>query len=253
MTASGHFPCGCLWSSGSPSGVKRDYLSLDGLDLELRTCQHGNTRSQVLSPIPARRLHQLLEISGHLGELPEETNPAAHVRALDLQRRQREIGTGILKTVEEMIVWETAALRRALAYPPVADPGYPPEDENRLRAPVGDTEHLCTRCERTVSEVRPRDGLCLNCVSTIADIAMWAVNYVTRRVIEDPNVGYYCGWGTEVFRRLCHAEAASSGRRFSEVEQHLRKCVAHLAWEGGRKETDLARLQACLDELERTT
>ena len=88
------YHCGCDWNLARVDGV----MALDGPALELRTCPHGYTLSAELSPIPGRRLHELLAISCGLGVRPEATNPVA-----ELQRRQRQVGDVILKTVEEMV------------------------------------------------------------------------------------------------------------------------------------------------------
>lgn len=46
-----------------------------------------------------------------------------------------------------------------------------------------------------------------------------AVRYALDRIQVDPDVRYYCGWGTEIFRRLCLAEAEHRGVPLEEVEK----------------------------------
>ncbi len=50
-----------------------------------------------------------------------------------------------------------------------------------------------------------------------------AIAYVLNRIQTDPDVGYYCGFGTEVFRLLCVAEAEITGKPAEEVEARRRR------------------------------
>lgn len=50
-----------------------------------------------------------------------------------------------------------------------------------------------------------------------------AVKYALNRAQTDADFGYQAGWGTEVFRRLCLAEAAHLGRPFEEIERERRR------------------------------
>lgn len=45
-----------------------------------------------------------------------------------------------------------------------------------------------------------------------------AVRYVLDRIQDSPNVGYYCGPGTQIFYELVQAEAAFTGLPLNEVE-----------------------------------
>ena len=49
-----------------------------------------------------------------------------------------------------------------------------------------------------------------------------ALRYMIRRIITDPNVHYYCGYGTEACRLLTLAVAEMEGLQHAEVEAELR-------------------------------
>lgn len=50
-----------------------------------------------------------------------------------------------------------------------------------------------------------------------------AIGYVLNRIQIDPNVGYYCGVGTQVFYLLCKAESELTGRPLADVEAARRR------------------------------
>ena len=49
-----------------------------------------------------------------------------------------------------------------------------------------------------------------------------AVGYMIRRIIQDPDVHYYCGYGTEAFRLLTLAVAEMQGKPRGDVETSVR-------------------------------
>lgn len=49
-----------------------------------------------------------------------------------------------------------------------------------------------------------------------------AAEYALDRIQTDPDVRYYCGWGTEMFHLLCVAEAAHLGLALETVEASRR-------------------------------
>jgi hypothetical protein len=49
-----------------------------------------------------------------------------------------------------------------------------------------------------------------------------AVSYTLDRIQADADLHYQAGWGTEVFRRLCVAEAAALGKPLEQVEKARR-------------------------------
>lgn len=51
------------------------------------------------------------------------------------------------------------------------------------------------------------------------DMMYLGIKYLLDRLQEDPDVMWYCGPGTETFRRLCMAEAAYLGCPLKEVEK----------------------------------
>lgn len=74
---------------------------------------------------------------------------------------------------------------------------------------IVDTDHLAVieRMLRTLEKARAEE------------LALDAVVYLLRRIGEDPDLGYYLGFGMESFRRLCLAWAAHTGRPLAEVEE----------------------------------
>lgn len=50
-----------------------------------------------------------------------------------------------------------------------------------------------------------------------------AVKHTLDQIQENPDVGYYCGWGTQIFYLLIRAEAAHLGKPLDEVEAERRK------------------------------
>ncbi len=72
-----------------------------------------------------------------------------------------------------------------------------------------------------------------------------AIKYIVRRIIEDPNVHYYCGYGTEVFHLVSLAAAEMQGRSPEEVEAEFRAAC------DGIGEPDVERLRRELVEVSR--
>lgn len=83
---------------------------------------------------------------------------------------------------------------------------------------------------------------------TEADVVRGAVSYLIHRIQTDPDVGYYLGWGTEAFRRLCLAQAALTGRLLDEVERDARRNLIPAHRE---QRPQVAILRERLEELER--
>lgn len=50
-----------------------------------------------------------------------------------------------------------------------------------------------------------------------------AVSHILDRIQSDPDVHYYCGFGTETFARLCRAEAAVTGEPEAVVRERRSK------------------------------
>lgn len=75
-----------------------------------------------------------------------------------------------------------------------------------------------------------------------------AVKYALDRGQTDPDFGYYCGPGTEVFHRLVVAEAAHLGQPLEEVEgQRGRSLIP----KHRRQEPEVELLRTKLQELQR--
>jgi hypothetical protein len=50
-----------------------------------------------------------------------------------------------------------------------------------------------------------------------------AVKYTLDQIQVNPDVRYYCGWGTQIFYLLIRAEAAHLGKPLAEIEAERRK------------------------------
>lgn len=50
-----------------------------------------------------------------------------------------------------------------------------------------------------------------------------AVKHTLDQIQENPDVRYYCGWGTQIFYLLIQAEAAHLGKPLAEIEAERRK------------------------------
>lgn len=74
-----------------------------------------------------------------------------------------------------------------------------------------------------------------------------AVKYVLDRVQTDPDVRYYCGWGTETFAKLCRAEAQHLGKPLAEVEKRR---MVDLQPVYRKREPEVVVLRHRLEELE---
>ena len=73
-----------------------------------------------------------------------------------------------------------------------------------------------------------------------------AIRYLLGRIQEDPNVHYYCGFGTQAFALLCKAESALTGKPLAEVEQQRRK---NLTPRHRQQEPDVELLRREIEEL----
>lgn len=76
----------------------------------------------------------------------------------------------------------------------------------------------------------------------MADLAYNAVEYIARRIQEDPDVGYYLGPLTEAHRRVCLVIAVHTGRPLAEVEGAIRY--------RGDRDGEAAMLRGRIRELE---
>lgn len=77
------------------------------------------------------------------------------------------------------------------------------------------------------------------------EVAANAIRYLLNRIQTDPDMYYYCGWGTESFYRLCQAEAAITGEALKVVEGRRRK---DLQPEHRKREPEVEVLRRMLDE-----
>lgn len=75
-----------------------------------------------------------------------------------------------------------------------------------------------------------------------------AIKYTLMRIQTDPNVGYYCGVGTQVFYLLCKAEAVLDGRELAQVETDRR---VNLIPAHRQQKPDVELLREDLEELRR--
>lgn len=73
-----------------------------------------------------------------------------------------------------------------------------------------------------------------------------AVKHTLDQIQENPDVHYYCGWGTQIFYLLIRAEAAHLGKPLDEVETERRKDRQPSY---RRREPEVLRLRDKLDEL----
>jgi len=78
------------------------------------------------------------------------------------------------------------------------------------------------------------------------DLLYAAVSHTLDQIQVNPDVHYYCGWGTQIFYLLVKAEAACLGKPLDEVEKERRKDrqPAHR-----RREAEVLRLRDQRDEL----
>lgn len=80
------------------------------------------------------------------------------------------------------------------------------------------------------------------------DAAEKAVLYLASRLQEDPNVGYYCGYGTQVFYLTAQAVAVLTGKPLPEVEKALREDRQPSY---RKQDPEVIRLRDQIDELRR--
>lgn len=73
-----------------------------------------------------------------------------------------------------------------------------------------------------------------------------AVKHTLDQIQENPDVHYYCGWGTQIFYLLIMAEAAHLGKPLDEVEAARRKDRQPSY---RRREPEVIRLREQRDEL----
>lgn len=73
-----------------------------------------------------------------------------------------------------------------------------------------------------------------------------AVKYMLDRIQDNPDVRYYCGFGTQMFYLLIRAEAAELGKPLAEVEVARRQDTQPSY---RRREAEVLRLRDQMDEL----
>jgi hypothetical protein len=73
-----------------------------------------------------------------------------------------------------------------------------------------------------------------------------AVKHTLDQIQENPDVHYYCGWGTQIFYLLIRAEAAHLGKPLEEIETERRKDRQPSY---RRRKPEVLRLRDKLDEL----
>lgn len=78
-------------------------------------------------------------------------------------------------------------------------------------------------------------------------LAKRGISYALERTQTDPDVRYYCGWGTEMFARLVDAEAAITGRDPEGVSEERR--IDHQP-DYRRRDPHVVVLRKQLDEME---
>lgn len=78
-----------------------------------------------------------------------------------------------------------------------------------------------------------------------AEAAHAAVKYILDRIQTDPDLYYYCGFGTQSFHLLTVAEAARTGRPLAEVEKERQR---DLRPEHRRREPEVETLRRKLEE-----
>lgn len=83
-------------------------------------------------------------------------------------------------------------------------------------------------------------------VPTERDQLYAAVKHTLDQIQENPDVHYYCGWGTQIFYLLIRAEAAHLGKPLAEVESERRKDRQPSY---RRREPEVLRLRDKLGEL----
>jgi hypothetical protein len=78
---------------------------------------------------------------------------------------------------------------------------------------------------------------------TPGDVAIWAVKYFLIRQMKDPNLAYYAGRMSEVYRRMCLAMSAVNGTDPEDEEKRW-------ACRGLDQEPDVKVLRRRIEELE---
>lgn len=73
-----------------------------------------------------------------------------------------------------------------------------------------------------------------------------AVKHTLDQIQENPDVHYYCGWGTQIFYLLVRAEAAHLGRPLVEIEAE-RRTDRQPSYR--RRQPEVVRLRDQRDEL----
>ena len=49
------------------------------------------------------------------------------------------------------------------------------------------------------------------------------IKYILNRIQTTTELGYRCGYGTQIFAELCQAEAALTGRPLDEIERNRKR------------------------------
>jgi hypothetical protein len=73
-----------------------------------------------------------------------------------------------------------------------------------------------------------------------------AVKHTLDQIQENPDVRYYCGWGSQIFYLLIRAEAAHLGKPLDQIETERRKDRQPSY---RRRKPEVLRLRDQLDEL----
>ena len=82
--------------------------------------------------------------------------------------------------------------------------------------------------------------------TTARDQLYAAVKHTLDQIQENPDVRYYCGWGTQIFYLLIRAEAAHLGKPLEQVEA-ARRIDRQPSYR--RREPEVLRLMDERDEL----
>lgn len=85
---------------------------------------------------------------------------------------------------------------------------------------------------------------------TLVSLANRAILYTLSRIQVDPDLRWHCGYGSEVFARLCEYEAALTGE---DVEAVRSRRSQDLQPKHSRREPEILELRAKVESLERAT
>lgn len=97
-------------------------------------------------------------------------------------------------------------------------------------------------------DLSENDKVALNTILAANQASERALTYFVERLQDNPDVRYYCGFGTEIFYRTAQAIAAITGKPMEEVESVMRedRQPAHR-----RREAEVHTLRDKIDELRR--